>query len=97
MRTARRIDFLPLLATILRLSAWPDWHEVPSATAWEADQLPLAHLWKCVPSMQFHWPSVGQAVPALKPPLGLDPELALEPELGAGGRAAAEVAGDGAA
>lgn len=47
--------------------------------------------------MQFHWPSVEQAVPAAKPPLGLDPELALEPELGAGGRATAAEEGDGAA
>jgi hypothetical protein len=41
----------------------PAWHEVPGATAWTADQAPLAQRWKEVPSMQFHAPSLVQAVP----------------------------------
>ena len=37
---------------------------VPAATCWTTDQAPLAHCWKDVPPMQFHMPSVVQAVPA---------------------------------
>jgi hypothetical protein len=43
---------------------WPGVHAVPAASCCTIDQAPLAHCWKEVPAMQFHMPSVVQAVPA---------------------------------
>jgi hypothetical protein len=62
-------------------SLWPAVHEVPGATACTADQTPLAQRRNDVPLMQFHWPSLLQAVPGAKPPAEepLEPEP-LEPE-----------------
>jgi len=37
---------------------------VPAASCCTTDQVPLAHCWKEVPPIQFHIPSVVQAVPA---------------------------------
>lgn len=42
----------------------PAVQEVPAASCMTTDQVPLAHCWYEVPPMQFHSPSVVQAVPA---------------------------------
>lgn len=39
----------------------PGVHEVPAASGWTTDQVPLAHCWKELPLMQLHIPSVEQA------------------------------------
>jgi hypothetical protein len=46
----------------------PDLQVVPADTAMTVDQAPLAHCWNDVPPIQFHIPSVVQAVPAVKAP-----------------------------
>ena len=43
----------------------PDLHWVPAATCWTADHTPLPHCWKDEAPMQFHSPSLEQAVPAV--------------------------------
>ncbi len=52
-------------------------HVVPADTSITADHCPLAHRWKDVPPMQFHSPSVVQAVPtAIAVPVPVVPVLA---------------------
>lgn len=51
-------------AVIWIAADWPDLHTVPSASCSTADHTPLAHCWNDVVLMQFHSPSVEQAVPA---------------------------------
>lgn len=65
---------------------WPDTHCVPAASCCTADHTPLPHCWNEVALMQFHSPSVAQAVPAAS----VDPV----PVMGAGaGTTAAGAAG----
>ena len=65
----------------------PGVQEVPAATDWTTDQLPLAHCWKEFPPMQFHIPSVVQA------PVSAEPEPVVPVLAGAEAEAAALEAG----
>lgn len=57
-RTARLVE------TMSMAMVCPGVQVVPAAISSTTDQVPLAHCWKDVPLMQFHIPSVVQAVPA---------------------------------
>jgi hypothetical protein len=59
----------------------PGVHEVPAASGWTTDQVPLAHCWKELPLMQFHIPSVEQDPVRASP----EPELELPVLTGAEG------------
>lgn len=77
-----RFALLPL-AVMLMAEDSPAEQEVPAASCWTTDQVPLPHCWNDVPPMQFHIPSVVQALPAActvpEPVVPVD-----VPELGAG-------------
>lgn len=72
-----RLERLAAIALTAREVDCPAVQVVPPATGWTADQTPLAHCWKEVPPMQFHIPSVVQAVPAaMADPVPVVPVLA---------------------
>lgn len=53
------------MIAILTAADCPILHFVPAETSSTADQIPLAHRWNDVPSIQFHIPSAMQVAPGI--------------------------------